>query len=56
MARGEVKQETGEEASAVVQTGGPEMTGMDGFGMCLDGKLEVSNVLDAGVTPVKESR
>ena len=38
-----MKQETGEEASAVVRMGGPEMTGMDGFGMCLDGKLEVTH-------------
>ena len=38
MARGEVKQETGGEASAVVQMEGPEMTGMGGFGMCFGGK------------------
>lgn len=29
------------------------MTGMDGIGMCLDGKLAVSNALDAGVTPTR---
>lgn len=33
-----MKQETGEEASAEVQTGGPEMTGMDGIGMCFGWK------------------
>lgn len=52
-----MKQETREEASAVVQMGGPEIRRWMDSGCVLDGKLEeLSNVLDAGIMQTKESR